>query len=435
VAEFMGGSESVSTERTISAIRGAGLLVAIAAVALTPNYPNGWVQLVAWGIVLAFALGTLAIWLVSRRDLDRVRQAQLKFLALVFDVVIVAAFVMVFAFEDPNVTWALLIVLPIDGAVRYGWRGAVVVALVSEVLFVGHSIMRNVMLGESTSASAHFLVVAMLALVGGVNGLLVEVWQQQSMQYREQAAALDRAHRIRDRLMAVTSHEIRGSLAAIGASAAVLQEQRHRLSDERVDRMLGATRRQAEHLLVVVDDLLVTGRGDERGLDLVPAWGDLESTVTLAVSSAQRSRDDHLVDVEGVEAIWCELDHQRVQQVVRNLVENAFKYSPAGSTVTVTTRRVPTGVELTVSDQGSGIDAEQQAELFHPFRRGENVGSTKGVGLGLYVVSRIVSAASGTITVDSVQPGPGGTRFVVTLPCSTEPVGTDLAGAQRRTGE
>jgi signal transduction histidine kinase len=432
VAEFIGGTGSARAERTLSALRGVALLLAVPLVALTTSYPNGWVRLAAWGVLLASAVGTLAIWLVSGRELDRVRQAQLKFLGLVFDVVVVTAFVLVFAYEDPNVTWALLIVLPFDGAVRYGWQGAVVVALLCEVLFVGHSIMRAVMLGESTSAAAHFFVVALLALVGGVNSLLVEAWRQQTMKYREQAAALDRAHQIRDRLMAVTSHEIRGSLAAIGTSAAVLQEQRHRLSEERVDRMLGATRRQAEHLLVVVDDLLVTGRGDERGLDLVPAWGDLEGTVNLAVSAAQRSRQDHLVDVEGVEAIWCELDHQRVQQVVRNLVENAFKYSPAGSTVTVTTRRVPAGVELTVADQGTGIAAAQQAELFEPFRRGENVGSTKGVGLGLYVVSRIVSAASGTMTLDSEA---GGTRFVVTLPCATDPVGTDLAEAQWRTGE
>ncbi|MGH3316872.1 MAG: sensor histidine kinase [Nocardioidaceae bacterium] len=435
MAEFRVGTESARAERTLSAIRGVALLLALPLVAMTTSYPNGWARLAAWGVLLASALGALAIWLVSRRALDEVRQAQLKFLALVYDVVAVSAFVLVFAYEDPNVTWVLLVVLPVDGALRYGWRGAVVVALISEVVFVGHSVLREAMLGESMSASAHFFVVALLALVGGVNSLLVEAWQLQSMKYREQAVALERAHQIRDRLMAVTSHEIRGSLAAIGTSAAVLQDQRHRLSEERVDRMLGATRKQAEHLLVLVDDLLVTGRGDERGLDLVPAWGDLESTVNLAVSAAQRSRQDHLVDVEGVEAIWCELDHQRVQQVVRNLVENAFKYSPAGSTVTVTTRRVPVGVELTVADQGTGIAAEQQAGLFEPFRRGENVGSTKGVGLGLYVVSRIVSAASGTITVDAVQPAPGGTRFVVTLPCSTEPVGTDLAGAQRRTGE
>jgi len=435
VAEFRMGTETARAERTLSAIRGVALLLAVPLVAMTTSYPNGWVLLAAWGVLLASALGALAIWVVSRRALDRVRQAQLKFLALVYDVIAVSAFVLVFAFEDPNVTWVLLMALPLDGALRYGWRGAVVVALVSEVVFVGHSVLRDAMLDESMSASAHFFVVALLALVGGVNSLLVEAWQLQSMKYREQAAAREHAHQIRDRLMAVTSHEIRGSLAAIGTSAAVLQEQRHRLSEERVDRMLGATRRQAEHLLVLVDDLLVTGRGDERGLDLVPAWGDLESTVNLAVSAAQRSRQDHLVDVEGVEAIWCELDHQRVQQVVRNLVENAFKYSPAGSTVTVTTRRTPVGVELTVADQGTGIAAEQQAGLFEPFRRGENVGATKGVGLGLYVVSRIVTAASGTITVDSGQPAPGGTRFVVTLPCSTEPVGTDLAGAQRRTGE
>ena len=232
--------------------------------------------------------------------------------------------------------------------------------------------------------------------------------------------------------MAVTSHEIRGSLAAIGSTATLLQAQRLRMSDDRVDRMLGATGRQVEHLLVLVDDLLVTGRGDDRGLDLNPVWGDLESTVTLALAAAERSKRRHELDIAALEPVWCELDHQRVQQVVRNLVENAYKYSPAGTPVTVTTSRSADGVVLTVSDQGDGIPENQQDELFEPFRRGHNADTTEGVGLGLYVVSRIVSAAGGIVEVTS---RPGDTRFVVALPCHTEQPDTDYAEAQRRTGE
>jgi signal transduction histidine kinase len=433
VRDLAAGAQSVAAELLMSGVRTVGLVFAVPAVATTPRFPGPVVQVAAWALVGVLAVGTLVVWLLSRRTLDRGQRATLTLAALVFDIVVVSGFVLVFSYEVPNVTWALLIALPFDGALRYGWRGAVVVAVVSELVFLVHSYLRVVLDAEPMTTSAHLFVVSLLAMVAGVTALLVEVWHRQTIRYREQAAELDHAHHIRDRLMAVTSHEIRGSLAAIGSTAALLQERRDGLDPERVERLLDATRRQVEHLLVLVDDLLVTGRSGERGLDVTPAWGDLGTTTALALSAAERSRRGHRVDTSGVQDVRCELDHQRVQQVVRNLVENAFKYSPEGSAVTVSTRPVPTGVELTVADHGDGIAAERQAELFEPFQRGPNAGATHGAGLGLYVVRRIVSACAGTVEVSSA-PGDG-TRFVVTLPCWTAPVGTDLAAAQRRTRE
>jgi signal transduction histidine kinase len=432
VTDLSRADEGTAAERLLSAVRAVGVLLGMPALLTTPDWPNRTVQALAWALLVALALGTLVIWLLTRRPLAPDARARLTWAALLFDVVVVSGFVLVFSFEVPAVTWALLIALPFDGALRYGWRGAAVVALVSEAVFVVHSLLREDTGGIPVNASAHFFVLCLLALVAGVTGVLVEVWRRQSAQLRDQAEELDRAHRIRDRLMAVTSHEIRGSLAAIGSTATLLEENRQRVPPDRVDRMLGATRRQVEHLLVLVDDLLVTGRGDERGLDLNPVWGDLESTVTLALAAAERSRRRHELDASALQPVWCELDHQRVQQVVRNLVENAYKYSPDDTTVAVTTTGSADGVVLTVSDEGDGIPEEQQEELFEPFRRGHNADTTEGVGLGLYVVSRIVSAAGGTVEVTS---RPGDTRFAVSLPCHTEQVDTDFAEVQRRTGE
>ncbi|MDQ4085466.1 MAG: HAMP domain-containing histidine kinase [Actinomycetota bacterium] len=426
-----GGVEDVADERLLTAVRGLGIAFAVPALLTTQFWPSDLIRGSAWVLLGVLLLGTVVIWVLNTQASHDAR-ARLSFWALVFDIVVVSGFVLVFSYEVPNVTWALLVTLPFDGALRFGWRGAALVGVVSEAVFIVHGLLREVMGGIPLTASAHFFVLLLLAIVSGVTGVLVEVWRRQGVRYRAQAHELDRAHRIRDRLMAVTSHEIRGSLAAIGSTASLLQQQRHRLPPDRVDRMLAATGRQVEHLLVLVDDLLVTGRGDERGLELNPVWGDLESTVTLALSAAERSRRGHHVDISGVEPVWCELDHQRVQQVVRNLVENAFKYSPAGGSVTVGAHRVTTGVVLTVADRGGGIPADQQEELFEPFRRGHNADSTQGVGLGLYVVSRIVSACAGTVGVDSE---PGATRFTVTLPCRAEPVGTDFAAVHRRTRE
>jgi signal transduction histidine kinase len=432
VSELSGGIEGPATERLLSAVRGVGILFGVPALLTTPLWPSDLVRGIAWVVLAVFTVGTLTLWLLARRPLSQQAWSRLNLAGLLFDIVVVSAFVLVFAYEVPNVTWALLIALPFDGALRYGWRGAAVVAVVGELVFVVNSVVGHRLGGNPVPASAHFFVFSLLAMVAGVTGFLVEIWARRSVEYREQAAELDRAHSIRDRLMAVTSHEIRGSLAAIGSTASLLQEQRHRLPADRVDRMLGATRRQVDHLLVLVDDLLVTGRGDDHGLELNPVWGDLESTVTLALAAAERSRRGHQVDLHGLKPIWCETDHQRVQQVVRNLVENAFKYSPDDGLVAVGAYLVPTGVVLSVEDHGDGIPPEQQEELFEPFRRGHNADSIQGVGLGLYVVSRIVSACEGSVEVHSE---PGCTRFVVTLPCRTDPVGTDFAEARRRTGE
>jgi signal transduction histidine kinase len=432
VTDLSGGIEGPGTERLLSAVRGVGIAFGVPALLTTPFWPSALVEVLAWTTLGVFAAGTLLLWRLSRRHLSHTAWRRLNAAGLLFDILVVTAFVLVFSYEVPNVTWALLIALPFDGALRYGWRGAAAVALAGELVFATTSLLGTRMGALPVPASAHFFVFSLLAMVAGVTGFLVDVWARRSVEYREQAAELDRAHRIRDRLMAVTSHEIRGSLAAIGSTAALLQEQRHRLPDDRVDRMLGASRRQVDHLLVLVDDLLVTGRGDDHGLELNPVWGDLESTVTLALAAAERSRRGHELDLHAMKSIWCELDHQRVQQVVRNLVENAFKYSPADGLVIVAAHRVPTGVVLTVEDRGDGIPADQQDELFEPFRRGHNADSTQGVGLGLYVVSRIVSACGGSVEVHSE---PGRTSFVVTLPCRTDPVGTDFAEVQRRTGE
>jgi signal transduction histidine kinase len=109
-------------------------------------------------------------------------------------------------------------------------------------------------------------------------------------------------------------------------------------------------------------------------------------------------------------------DYDRTRTVLENLVSNAIKYSPEGGTIRVAARAEGQHLLVSVSDQGIGIAAEDQARIFERFYRVDNRlrRETQGVGLGLFLSRAIVEAQGGRIWVDS-QPARG-TRFSLTLP-------------------
>ena len=117
--------------------------------------------------------------------------------------------------------------------------------------------------------------------------------------------------------------------------------------------------------------------------------------------------------------VWGDAD--RLEQILTNLIDNAIKYSPAGTTVTVVAKGIqgePELVEFAVCDQGVGIPEEHIPQVFSKFGRLDNplVRQTEGTGLGLYITRSLVLALGGQITVASQ---PGRTTFTVRLPAST----------------
>jgi signal transduction histidine kinase len=100
--------------------------------------------------------------------------------------------------------------------------------------------------------------------------------------------------------------------------------------------------------------------------------------------------------------------------IIGNLLSNAAKYSPSGSTVLFDLRVQPDQAVFRIQDEGIGIPQADQARLFEPFHRAHNVGTIRGNGLGLAIVKQAVDLHSGTISVESVEGA--GTTFTVTLP-------------------
>ncbi len=107
-------------------------------------------------------------------------------------------------------------------------------------------------------------------------------------------------------------------------------------------------------------------------------------------------------------------DAGRLQRVLDNLVGNAIKFSPDGGVVTVTVSGLSDAVEISVADEGPGIEPEEQAAVFEPFHRSPGAAQVPGIGLGLTIVRTLVERHGGTVVLDS-QPGEGAI-FRVRLP-------------------
>ena len=251
------------------------------------------------------------------------------------------------------------------------------------------------------------------------------------------------------RFAADASHELRTPLSAIRGYAELALRHPGPVPED-VTHALRRVESESARMTVLVDDLLLLARLDA-GRPLEKAPVDLSRLAIETTSDARVARGDHRwrLDLPD-EPVLVEGDEHRLHQVLANLLSNAGKHTPAGSTVSVAlalgtdlpadaaadgaaaVRRgvVPPGprVELSITDDGPGIAPELLPELFERFTRGDTgraraAGDAgKSTGLGLAIVDAVVAAHGGCITVTS---RPGMTRFAIFLPLLPDPVPQD----------
>jgi two-component system OmpR family sensor kinase len=172
----------------------------------------------------------------------------------------------------------------------------------------------------------------------------------------------------------------------------------------------------------LVEDLLLLARLDA-GRPLESAPVDLTRLAIDATSDARVAGPDHRWQLELPDGpVLVPGDEQRLHQVLANLLSNARAHTPAGTTVTVALDSFAgrASAELIVTDDGPGIPAELQPDVFERFVRGDSSRSREAgsTGLGLSIVAAVIAAHHGTVTVSS---RPGQTRFVITLPLPRAP--------------
>ena len=233
---------------------------------------------------------------------------------------------------------------------------------------------------------------------------------------RHVAELLER-NRLTSSLVAMVSHELKAPLAAIIGAVRTLQ--RKDLPPDHVATFLEMIETQGERLSRLVEDVLELRRGD--------GIGDLQSRRVDAVAVAQdvlrlsraAGRD---VELHAPAEMIAMADPGALQQILLNLVDNAFVHG--GGAVEVDLESEGDWVRLTVLDRGSGVPVDDCERVFDPFARGTHT-TTRGSGLGLYLVKTLVEAQGGTVVV-SRRPK-GGANFTVRLPAATS-VAAEVAG-------
>ena len=240
---------------------------------------------------------------------------------------------------------------------------------------------------------------------------------KQEHEARVQAETLARE---RAEFMAVAAHELKTPVTTIKGYAQWLGLQVAASSlDARARDGFTMMGRQLARLELLINDLLDTTRIQQGRLDLRPEDGvDLRAIAREAIALVEPvpgSSSKHHIVLDAPEPVFGHWDPARLEQVVTNLLTNALKYSPAGSEVRVRVSQDDDQAEVSVTDQGIGISADEQRNLFQPFSRAaRSRRGVTGVGLGLYITAQIVERHGGDIHVES-QPGEGAT-FTVRLP-------------------
>jgi two-component system OmpR family sensor kinase len=233
------------------------------------------------------------------------------------------------------------------------------------------------------------------------------------------------------RFAADASHELRTPLAAIRGYAELARRHPGPVPDD-VAHALSRVESESARMSVLVDELLLLAQLDA-GRPLAAEPVDLTRLTIDATSDARAAAAGHRWQLElPGEPVLVRGDAHRLHQVLANLLSNAARHTPAGTTVAVrlATFPAPAGgglpgpgiVQLTVTDNGPGIPADLQPALFERFVRGDSsrsraAGST---GLGLAIVDAVTAAHQGTVAVSSE---PGRTQFTITLPRLDEPAG------------
>lgn len=262
---------------------------------------------------------------------------------------------------------------------------------------------------------------------GGDLGSLVDMRSEISeltglaQSFNEMTASLNRSIQAKNAFIADVTHELRTPLTVIKGTIETLEDG---ALDDRQGRipLLESMHYETDRLIRLVNDLLVLTRADAGTLRL--------NLQTIDLHELARMRCEHLAplaaqngvefQITGLDPAWAHADADRVAQVLGNILDNALRYSPTGSTVEIKVSERGGDITCEVSDAGPGIPAQHLPFVFERFYRADSSRDRKsgGAGLGLAIAQSLVSAMGGSIDASSVEGQ--GTTICFSLPAATQ---------------
>ncbi|HSQ60902.1 MAG TPA: DUF4118 domain-containing protein [Acidobacteriota bacterium] len=239
--------------------------------------------------------------------------------------------------------------------------------------------------------------------------------------------------RSRNALLQSVSHDLRTPLASITGAATGLRDGAAVLTDAAKHDLADTIAEEADRLNRLIGNILDMTRLDSGSLRVRKEWQSLEEVLGAALTRLGPQLGTRAVRVAGVAGLpLVPLDDVLFEQVVRNLIENAQKYSPADSPIEITAAVEGAWLRLDVADRGPGVPAGEEGRLFDKFYRAPNAFGRPGAGLGLTICKGFVEAHGGTLAA-APRDG-GGLVFTVRLPLEGEPPVVESEEAPAREG-
>jgi signal transduction histidine kinase len=379
----------------------------------------------ALAFVALLAVGNAAVMVVTRRVATLRAARRLSSAALALDIVVVMGLVFVYTFDPETAMFAVVYVLPLEGAVRAQLRGAlgtmaIVTALYTAREVFGAAVHGNAFIWASISfrMGIGFIIAAVAgAMAASLVGEREDAERARAEVERHAAALaaaneeLQAANRVKDDFVAMTNHELRTPLTTILGYTSTLQRRWGAFPDDQRLEFVRRIEEQGARLRDLVESLLTMSLGQAGELRL--ALGPVDVRAVILASLEETGADDGQVSVRCDPGLRAWADPDRLQQIVTNYLGNATRHG--NPPIAVEARLAAPWVEIMVNDAGEGVPGNFVPRLFERFTQASR-GDTRraqGVGLGLAIVAQLAEAQGGEAWYEPNEPH--GSRFCVRL--------------------
>jgi signal transduction histidine kinase len=346
---------------------------------------------------------------VSRRSSDDYRSARdIAIIGLAMDVALLVGFVWLYAFDYDTQVWPILFIAPLEGAILFQLRGAMLSWGAISLFYALRDIWAAERWGNPLIWNSITFRMGIAGIIALVAGLMSRDLVRQRAKLSGALAEISRIDRLRSGLVNMLSHDVRSPITVIRGSVETLITRDDTIKKDDRIALLKAADRQAHRLERLANDLLDLARLDSGRLDLATESVDVNELVREALSYIEDS-DALTVDVE--EGLRVEADPRRLEQVLINLTHNALNHG--APPVTISGKSDNGLVVLEVSDHGEGVPPAALESLFEPFGQAKKPGSN---GYGLAIVKALIEAHGGDVSYSANEHG--GASFRVALPRS-----------------
>jgi signal transduction histidine kinase len=402
-------------ERVMVLVRGVGAVFAFAQILAYRElpYPPG-VKASALALAGILVLANVAIWVIQDRVRTRRQALRLSLGALILDVAVASGIVWAYAFDPLSALWAVLFILPMEGAIRFGLWGALWTWAAVTVLYVGRELWRIDVFPRSVHGPGGFgfqlesisFRMGIGLLIALVAGLMARNLRRQRARLSDTLDEVSRIDALRANLVATLAHDVRGPLTSIRGILTTLRRHGEDLEEGTREELTRTADEQAERLERLATGLLDLARLEQGRMELRLQEVRLRDAVAKGL---QFTGHQERFEMEIPPDLTVRADPQRLEQIVVNLAANSLTHG--GPPFRVEAASADGHVDLRFVDEGPGVPETHVSELFEPFRTEDTTGS---VGLGLAIVRALAEAQGGEVSYQPNQPR--GACFRVLLP-------------------